>query len=170
MNQTMTNINELKPIAESLNDASNDINNIINDLNARLEKLNLGITVDGPIISEGDWETYFRDEHRQEVRFRYRSVDSLGYAKVGDKWQLCVFTCNEEQDVNESGRWEKDPQGNDVTEYIDVETIPLSQAPRSTRVKALTKMEQLLTTMKNVATEQIKAINAAREMAKKEVL
>jgi len=157
----MVSLSELKPVAETLNDKSNSVNEIIADLNATLEKLNVGIEVDdGPILHTSNWT--WPEDH---ANVRTRHVCHLGYAKLGEHWQLAVAEYNEIQEV-EDGRPEKDDYGNDETEYGELSSfIPLLQAPRSLRIEALAEVENLFSTLKERAESRIKAIDKARELA-----
>ncbi len=56
--------------------------------------------------------------------------------------------------------------GDDVTEFGDDSLIPLLQAPRHLRIKALTKVQELLSMLEREAKASIEAIAKARELAK----
>jgi hypothetical protein len=118
---------------------------------------------DGPWLHAGAWEVT-RDEAGQPIE-RSRTVESLGYAKLNDQWQLAVVTFEESQGYV-YGRPEKDNDG-DVTEIANGYFTPLLQASRSLRTKALAEVEELLSTLMREAGKNVRIINHARQLAEK---
>src|SRR5450759_683254 len=92
----VVNLKELTPVTETLNAKSNEVNQIIADLNAKLAKLNIGLSATTGNIYEDAWDI----EHNQdgEPLRRTRNVFELGYVKLGEHWQLAIAQYDETQE------------------------------------------------------------------------
>jgi hypothetical protein len=140
-------IKELKPVAEALNAESNEINQIIKALNAKLATLNVGLE---------EW-LYPDEDHIQ-----------IGYAKTEDKWQLSTRSCAEVRwvlnydAVDENDGYLEPARGTKFSV-----AIPLLQAPRELRIRALDLdyIPVLIGNLKYKAEQSLKSIRRARKLA-----
>jgi hypothetical protein len=159
----VVNLKELTPVTETLNAKSNEVNQIIADLNAKLAKLNIGISATTGAIAFGNWNDALTLTG-MDVVSRSRDLFALGYAKINEQWQLGIASYTETQ-AYENGVPQKDNDGDDETEIGgDLEWTPLLQATRSLRIAALSHVEQLITEIHRLAQSEIETINKAREL------
>jgi hypothetical protein len=150
----VVNLSELSPVANTLNQKSNQINAVISKINAKLLTLNLGIEVWIEMNDTG--LNLGSDENDQAVK--YRSRDLLGYTQCGKdwKWQLAVrheqttYVYNQEREEETV-----------CAPYI----TPLLSASRALRIEAMQNMDALLTMLKQHADHIIKTINEAEAAA-----
>ena len=162
----MVNLKELTPVTETLNAKSNEVNQIIADLNAKLAKLNIGLSATTGAIHFGNWNDALTPIG-MDVVSRSRDLFALGYAKINEQWQLGIASYTETQ-AYENGVPQKDSEGDDETEIGgDLEWTPLLQATRSLRIAALSHVEQLINEIHRLAKSEIETINKARELADK---
>jgi hypothetical protein len=159
----MVTLKELTPVTKTLNAKSNEVNQIIADLNAKLAKLNSGISATTGTIACDNWQIEY-DGNCPIARSRERF--ELGYAKLNEQWQLGIASYAETQ-AYDNGAPEKDGDGDDQTEYSGPEWTPLLQAARSLRIAALSHVEQLITEIHRLAQSEIETIDKARELADK---
>jgi hypothetical protein len=138
-------LDELTPIAEKLNEQSNEINTTIAAFNAKLEALNVGLE-----------EWLDPDEDHFQV----------GYAKVGDRWQLAARRCPNIKwirTINSYGR--NDGYYEAVPGAGLPRALPLLQAPRELRIRALGYMPAMIRQLKQRAEGSLDAIRAAKKLA-----
>jgi hypothetical protein len=158
----MVTLKELTPAIETLNTQSDAVNIVIADLNAKLEKLNVGISIDdGPFMHATGWEVT-RNDAGDPVS-RTRTAYYLGYGKLHDRWQLALVNCGESQEYTD-GRLNKTQWGDDEIESAQSFFTALPEAPRHLRIKALSNLDGLLSIIKGRAEQQTETIQAARKL------
>ena len=149
----MAKISELAPLAQKLNQKTDQINRTISMLNEKLGKLNLGIEVwldgepDEPLEAEA-WS--------DEGSMRSRSLSYLGYCRLSDKWQLAVKDVVEEHTIVE---------GENCYEEVNPGYTSLLQASRSLRLAALEKIPRLLDKLKKMGQDVLDTVEAAEKFA-----
>jgi len=164
----MTNLQELSPVIQTLNEQSNKINEVIADLNAKLATLNIGLSLedsDGPTLSQTGWVVE-RSNNGTPVD-RTRESCYLGYTKLNEQWQLAVVKCSERQEYTDSGTPQKAPMGYDEVESYNIDLIPLLQSSRDLRISALANVKELLHVLQIRAEIVIQTIQEARAFADK---
>lgn len=134
-------LQELQPIAEKLNEKSNQVNTIIAGLNAKLAALNVGLEV---------WLDPDDDHY------------AIGFAKVDEKWQLATRYAEEMKWVEDSsyvaeGFWSPE-RGTTCS------VTPLLQASRELRIRALDYAKYIVHELKTKAKEGIASIEAAEKL------
>lgn len=150
----MVNLSELTPLAKKLNQKSDELNSVISTINEKLNALNLGIEVwTSTPIQSGDYEY----DHDTEPPQRYREVVYLGYAEVGDEWQLAVKEALLETREDDNGRQYEDAANPKVR--------PLASASRRLRTAAMAELPDLLNGLKYKAEQLISAIDAGKKAA-----
>ena len=136
---------ELTPLVETLNAKSDEVNQTLALLNQKLAALNVGVEV-----WVGPWEA--------DVPTAYQ----IGYAKVGETWQLVMRTCDaEDAGLDRFGinhEWVAVPGSLGQTKAI-------LQASRSHRIGALEALPNLLAEMKSEVQRKLDAIEHAKQLA-----
>jgi len=150
-------INDLANLSRKLNQQSDKLNEIISSINAKLDKLNLGVEVwlDYRPIIVGDTETC--DENWQPTE-PHRGATLLGYARVGDNWQLAIKEVTLVTKVNDFREEQEE-----VRDPTDLK--PLLQATREVRVRAMERIPTLLDSVKAEASRLLASIEAAEKAA-----
>jgi hypothetical protein len=154
--QMMAKISELAPLAQKLNEKTDQINSTISTLNEKLGKLNLGIEV---WLDSGEpypHEPLESEAWSDEGSIRSRSLSYLGYCRLGDKWQLAVKDVVEEHTIVE---------GEDCYEEVNPGYTSLLQASRSLRLAALEKIPRLLDKLKKMGQDVLNTVEAAEKFA-----
>ena len=128
---------QLSVAATTLNTASDALSKSISDLDAVLRKLGLGVSAWIP----------FREERPVDTTLARYETDEIGYAKSGGKWCLSIRTGLRSGQIG---------LGDDVFEQW-----PFNEAPRALRVRAVTKIPDLLDQLNK------DAIAAAKNIADK---
>jgi len=132
---------ELTPLAETLNAKTDEVNQTLALLNKKLAALNVGVEV-----WVGPWQEHMAYQ--------------IGYAKVGETWQLATRTCEAADYLNIENEHE----------WVDVagshgEAKPILQASRSQRIKALEVLERLLSQITLHVRIQLDAIERGKRLA-----
>ena len=161
----MVTLKELTPVIKTLNTKSNEVNQIIADLNAKLAKLNIGISETTGMIHASNWRIEYNEDNGLPIR-RTRDVFELGYGKVNEQWELAIAQ-NEETQEYVNGVPEKDNFGDDEAECGERHWSSLLQASRALRIAALSRVEQLITNIQLLAQAEIESIDDARKLADK---
>lgn len=142
-----TSLKQLSSFSKSLNDASDELSRHIGTLESALNSYNLGIWawVAEPILSEAELSEPDEKKQQYMMTFEHR----LGYGKHKGKWGLLVSSGYD---------WDDDPR-----------VIPLREAPREVRVKAVDKIPDLLEALAKEVTaltkEASKKAAEAKELA-----
>jgi hypothetical protein len=152
----MVTLSELSPVAQILNQKSNQVNTVIQKINAKLLALNLGIEV---WLELNDTGLRFAsgDESSPPIKFRQREL--LGYAQCGNDWtwQMAARREKTTYKVNQEGQEEA------VCE-IEFNT-PLLSASRELRIKAMQNIDAFLFMLKQRAEWIAISINQAEAAA-----
>lgn len=153
----MVNLSELSPVAQTLNQKSNQINAVISKINAKLLSLNLGIEV---WLELNDTGLSFDSGDDCSPATKYRRRDLLGYAQCGKDWtwQLAV--------KHEKTTYVYDPEERQEEPMCEPgPTTPLLSASRGLRIEAIQNIDALLTMLKQHGNHIIKSINEAEAAA-----
>ena len=138
----MTNeLAELQPLAEKLNQKSNEINETIASFNAKLAAMNVGIEV---------WpECYHKNRGDYEI----------GYAKVEDgktsSWMLAMRTCTAQKDEN--GFWVAEEGSEGYPESV-------LSASRTIRLETIAALPEILRWLKDETELSLKTIERAKQI------
>jgi hypothetical protein len=140
---TPNELGQLTPLAETLNRKSDEINQTLTTVNAKLAELNIGVEVWlGPW--EGDRDPY-----------------QIGFAKIGDAWQLSTRSCEAEEShdsyTGEKG-WRAVPGS-----YGPAKAV--LQASRNVRIATLELLPTLINELKEQIERKVKAIEEAKQIA-----
>lgn len=150
----MVNLSELTPLAKKLNEKSDELNTVISTINKKLNALNLGIEVwTSTPIQSGDYEY----DHETEPPLRYREVVYLGYAEVGNEWELAVKEVILETRQDDYGRECEDAANPTIRSLIS--------ASRHLRTAAMDELPDLLDELKRKAEKLISSIDAGKKAA-----
>lgn len=138
--RVQNSLQKLSSVALELNAVSDELGKCVADVDAALKKLNLGIVAWARIQTwGGDEGSYTREE--------------IGYCKVDGKWGVALRTVDGSQ---------YDPEES-------VETWLFNDAPRSMRLSAIGKIEELLEKLSAqavVTTQEVKGkLALAKEVA-----
>jgi hypothetical protein len=136
-------LSDLSPLAENLNAKSNEVNETLALVNHKLAKLNIGIEV-----WLGPWE-----EHREPHQ--------IGYAKVGDTWQLATRTCDAVEQENprfDYNDWVAVPGSYEPPK-------PVLQASRDVRIYTLAMLPTIVDKLKEQIAENLNTIERAKKIA-----
>jgi hypothetical protein len=135
-------LSELAAAVKILNEESDDINATLKSVNARLGALNIGFEV-----WEGPWE-------------RAHVPHQIGFAKVGERWELAVRTCQAARNVDQFG-WETYDAV--AGSYGDARSI--LQAPRNVRIDALTVLPDIICDLESEIHSSLDVIRKGKEIA-----
>lgn len=151
---------ELAQTAQTLNRESDSINALIERFEETLRKLNVGLEVwvTDPSLRREHW-TEENDEG--EVVERGTREDELGFAKYPDEWRLVIRTAAYRE--HPDGRWELVNTGH-YTPLLKY--MPLLQASRDIRIKALALFPALLKELKREADAALRAIEDAKKFVR----
>jgi hypothetical protein len=153
----MVNLSKLSPVAQALNQKSNEVNAVISKINAKLLALNLGFEV---WLRLDDTGLRFAKDDEASPATKYRQRDLLGYAQCGKDWtwqlvarrEKTTYEFNQEEGQEETVR--------------EIEfTTPLLSASRESRIKAIQNMDAFLSMLKQQAECIIESINQAEAAA-----
>jgi hypothetical protein len=171
----MTDLNDLVPLAQRLNAATDDLNQILETIQEGLNALALGVEAwldsDEHELGRqvtGAWGelggspvTSWPEDVGEHVR-QVRSVQrqELGYGRLGDGWALLVRTANYIERKHDD-RWIVQP-GEQGTEQ---ERKPLLRSARNIRVRAVDLIPDLIGKLRKEASGVIDAVEKARQIA-----
>jgi len=144
----------LAPLAARLNEESDTLNDLIEEVEAKIRKLNVGLTVwlERPLArvdeppTNGQWGEL---QHHSEVQ--------LGVAKIRGRWKLVI----RRQHV-ELGLYQGDPDCPWTKRYDIGELEPLLEAPRDYRVEAVRVLPELLAQLADRAESAVRTIRRAQ--------
>lgn len=152
-------VNELTHLSEKLNKASDRLNAVITDINSKLQKLNLGIEAWYESLSCFLWsgDPQYEGKARSPRSFE---AEFLGFARVGDAWQLAVKKAIVRQTWN--------PQFEDYVEWELIATgspVPLLKCSREIRAAAVEILPKLLDVLKKKGEAILQAVANAEQLA-----
>lgn len=125
----------LQSLSESLNKESDSLNESIKAFEAKLASLRLGVTA---------WVNPPLEKQVIDEKHGVEFSTSLGYSKATGNWCLTIAYQN---DFEEEGNY-----------------IPLSQAPRDIRMKAVRQLPKLLKAIESAAAEAVKEVEETRKI------
>lgn len=129
-------IKELENVAKNLNSCSDSMGDVINEFNDIFRKLNLGLSC---------WITQSEGGNKNNWKL------SLGYARVGSKWGICI-------------KYETFEYKERLTE----ESCNFNDAPRNMRIDMITSIpflvEEMIVRTNEMTTKIVKKINEATEI------
>ena len=143
------NLKELKAIASRLNESSDALNDSLCQINAKLNKINVGLTVwlEDPPLSMRSFE-----DLTDKLEF-------LGYAKTSKGWGLAVKSITDQHGFSE---------GDPDSPYIDrIEGAirPPMKTSRDLRVEATKLLPQLIELVRERAESAIEGIEKDKKLA-----
>jgi hypothetical protein len=150
-------LSDLTETAKTLNKESDSLNDLIAGCEDMLRRLNVGLEVwvDRAPLNSSAWI----EEDRNGEEFERGTEDvELGFtqtaATFGDEWQLAL-------------RWVRYETIDQRTTLHDVQkTKRLLDCSRNERIEALKHLPELVSNMKNEASEAVRAIEAAKRLLK----
>jgi len=143
-------INELAGLSKKLNQKSDTLNTTITSVNDKLAKLSLFVQAWVGNIEEGD--PYYHEDD-EKLRFPMHEETWLGYYRFDRGWELAVktVTLSETTTLNEE-------------KTIEASTpLPLLNASRDIRAKAMELIPRLLDAIKERAEELLESIDKAEK-------
>ncbi|HEY2545750.1 MAG TPA: hypothetical protein VGI46_06785 [Candidatus Acidoferrum sp.] len=148
----MVDLHELASVSKKLNQKSDTLNATIESLNLQLGGLNLGVEAwVGNITTSDPW---YRDDD-EDQKFPLHEETWLGYYRFDRGWELAVKTVTRQQ-----------TETYNVEETIDVDNLlPLTNASREIRIKAMKFIPELLDAIKETAEELLQSIAKAEQAA-----
>lgn len=131
----------LEELSVRLNETSDSINESIKGLEAKLASLRIGVDawLDEPIAKDPT----FNSEGEEEGHF----YSYFGYGRVNGTWRLLVTKYHDEFG------------------HMDPTVIPLLQASRETRLKALQQVPSLIKVLEKKAEDTLKEVEKAKKVA-----
>jgi hypothetical protein len=149
----MFDLKKLSVVSNKLNRESDKLNETIASVNQELAKLSIGVEAWVGSILKGD--PWYR-EADDDQRYPLHDETWLGYYRFERGWELAVKTVTRQRvDVDEE----------ETVEVQDV--LPLLNASRDIRVKAMDLIPQLLETIKFNAERLLGSIERAKKTAER---
>lgn len=146
-------INELAGLSQKLNQKSETLNPTITSVNETLAKLGLFVQAWVGNIEEGDPHYHEDDEN---LRFPMHEETWLGYYRFDRGWELAVKTVTRQ----------KTGDLHSPEETVEAGTpLPLLNASREIRAKAMDLIPELLDAIKKKAEELLESIGKAEKAA-----
>lgn len=133
---------ELTDLSLQLNSESNGLSSTIQTINEKLRSLNLGVEV---------WLDEPLGEMLPGEELSDGKASFLGYCNVDDRWQLAVRNKFAEMDYSRTGEVSTPPR------------IPLTQASRQFRLRAIRQLPSLVTKLRDETRGLLKALQDARD-------
>jgi hypothetical protein len=159
--EDMTDIKDLKVLAEKLNAETDALQAALQTTQDKLNALRLGVEVwlDREPISASEWSD-IEDEGGSPTGAREYLAEELGYGrdKYGDQWALLVRT----------RRYVEGPDSRGYTsqeEYFHSAPRPLLGASRALRIAAVEHLPQLVDALKEHAAKALASIEKAKKLA-----
>jgi hypothetical protein len=136
-------LSQLAPLAEKLNTKSNQINEALQIVNKKLSAMNVGVEV-----WIGPWEEDSADFHQ------------IGYAKVGETWELAMRTCDASRGKDDFGypAWLAVPSTFGPPKA-------LLQASRDIRIESLAVLSKLIEEIKLEIEAKLALIEEGKKVA-----
>jgi len=153
-------LRKLSEKASKLNKSSDEINKIIAAYEKKLAEMKIGVTVWLSDPNENSFDpgntTLWHTCLQKTDRGTRWGAEILGYAKFGDKWQLCrrlirvsQFYCNETES------WEQSVE--------EIVRSPLNEASRESRIRALGLMDKLFAAIEEKVDQMLKSIEDGKK-------
>jgi hypothetical protein len=150
--QMVDTINELAGLSKKLNQKSDTLNTTITSVNNKLEELGLFVQAWVGSIEEGD---PFYHEDDDQNKFPMHLETWLGYYRFERGWELAVKTVTRQETHNYNEE-----------KTIEASTpLPLLNASRDIRAKAMDLIPELLDAIKEKAEKLLKSIDKAEKAA-----
>ena len=152
-----TTDNELAELSRKLNQKTDSLNNTFTSFNEKLATLKIGVEA-WVTVEEGDpFYDYEKDEHGN---FPLHAETWLGYCRFERGWELAVRTVTRQETGNFGF------QGEMIYKTVEAtDAIPLLNASRDIRVKAIEFIPRLLDAIKEKAQEILQSIEKAEKAA-----
>jgi hypothetical protein len=146
-------INELAGLSKKLNQKSDTLNTTITSVNEKLAELGLFVQAWVGNIEQGD--PYYHEED-EKLRFPMHEETWLGYYRFDRGWELAVKTVTRQ----------KTGDLHTPEETVEAATpLPLLNASREIRAKAMDLIPELLDRIKKKAEELLESISKAEKAA-----
>jgi hypothetical protein len=156
--EVMPDLRKLASLSQLLNSESDSLGQSLQRLQDDLNAMHIGLEVWPQwAIDEGHWDTVL-DRDENDTGDRQRTVQQVGYGRLGDGWGL----------LTRSGREVERPggYGNPEYEYVDMgHPQSLLRASREIRLKTVPHLPDLIAAIEAEVAEAVKRVATARKLA-----
>ena len=150
-------LSELSDLSKQLNTETDALNDVIEAVEARLAKMQVGVSVWDDTLLDKSVESTCAPGGSNRVGIAYGYV--IGYVKLADGWRIASKAVKEV-----SGFYEGDSE----CPYADLEDesapTPLLKAPRHVRVEAAGQLEALIVLLKRRVESFIQDIEKSKNL------
>jgi hypothetical protein len=150
-------LKDLSALGRQLNSLTDDLNKQLTDIQERLEKSSIG--VEAWVKKDALHEEYSDTWTGDPFPTRHRIATELGYARLGDGWELAVRTVIYLQEL--------DPNTHEWCEYGgEVKRAkPLLRATRTLRAAAVDRIPALIDALYEAGSKLVDAVEKARKIS-----
>ena len=155
-----TTLQNLEPLSRRINTASNELTHALEQIELRLNTLRIGVEVwaDTP-ISTSDYRSETNVDGDPTGARSYQMIE-LGYGRLANGWGLILRTRTFVETPIGNGLYDTDVYTGEIAE-----PTALSGAPRTTRIKAVAILPELLQMIEREGNAVIEQVEAGKKIA-----